>query len=82
MKHIWTLWGAVSGQLKRALAELHRRGGRRCEPPPVRAGPQFESGLGCEPVGATRVGFPGRVVALCCWGGAGTASVVLVGWAD
>ena len=52
VKHIWTLWGAVSGQLKRALAELHRRGGRRCEPPPVRAGPQFESGLGCEPVGA------------------------------
>ena len=55
VKHIWTLWGAVSGQLKRALAELHRRGGRRCEPPPVRAGPRFESGLGCEPVGA-----PGR----------------------
>ena len=52
VKHIWTLWGAVSGQLKRALAELHRRGERRCEPPPVRAGPQFESGPGCEPVGA------------------------------
>ena len=52
VKHIWTLWGAVSGQLKRALAELHRRGGRRREPPPVRAGPRFESGLGCEPVGA------------------------------
>ena len=55
VKHIWTLWGAVSGQLKRALAELHRRGGRMREPPPVRAGPRFESGLGCEPVGA-----PGR----------------------
>ena len=55
VKHIWTLWGAVSGQLKRALAELHRRGGRMGEPPPVRAGPRFESGLGCEPVGA-----PGR----------------------
>ena len=52
VKHIWTLWGAVSGQLKRALAELHRRGGRMREPPPVRAGPRFESGLGCEPVGA------------------------------
>ena len=52
VKHIWTLWGAVSGQLKRALAELHRRGERRCESPPVRAGPRFESGLGCEPVGA------------------------------
>ena len=52
VKHIWTLWGAVSGQLKRALAELHRRGKRMCEPPPVRAGPQVESGLGCEPVGA------------------------------
>ncbi len=52
VKHLWTLWGAISGQLKGALAELHRRGERRCAPPPVRAGPQFESGLGCEPVGA------------------------------
>ena len=85
VKHIWTLRGAVSGQLKRALAELRRRGGRRCEPPPVRAGPRYESGLGCEPVGApgwdSSVGCPGRVVALCCWGGADTASVVPVGLA-
>ena len=52
VKHIWTLWGAVSGQLRRALAELHRRGERNSEPPPVRAGPRYEVGLGCEPVGA------------------------------
>ena len=55
VKHIWTLWGAVSGQLRRALAELHRRGGRTGVPPPVRAGPRDETGLGCEPVGV-----PGR----------------------
>ena len=52
VKHVWTYWGAILGQLRPALAELHRRGERRCAPPPVRAGPQFESGLGCEPVGA------------------------------
>ena len=55
VKHIWTLWGAVSGQLRRALAELHRRGGRTGVPPPVRAGLRDETGLGCEPVGV-----PGR----------------------
>ena len=53
VKHIWTLWGAVSGQVRRALAELRWRGERRCEPTPVRAGPRNESGLGCEPVGAS-----------------------------
>ena len=55
VKHVWTSWGAVSGQLRRALAELHRRGEQNSKPPPVRAGPRFESGLGCEPVGV-----PGR----------------------
>ena len=55
VRHVWTYWEAVSGQLRRALAELHRRGERNSEPPPVRAGPRFESGLGREPVGV-----PGR----------------------
>ena len=51
LKHVWTLWGAISGHLRRALAELHRRG----NPPPVRAGPRKGTGLGCE-----LVGVPGR----------------------
>ena len=60
VKHVWTLWGAVSAQLKRALAELHRRGERMSEPPPVRAGPLDENGLGCEPVGVPGRDFRGE----------------------
>ena len=75
VKHIWTLWGAVSGQLKRALAELRRRGKRRCAPPPVRAGPRYESGLGCEPVGAP--GWDSRGESLPCAVGAALAQLWL-----
>ena len=75
VKHVWTLWGAVSGQLKRALAELRWRGERRCEPPPVRAGPQFESGLGCEPVGAP--GWESRGESSSCAVGAALAQLRL-----
>ncbi len=75
VKHIWTLWGAVSGQLKRALAELRWRGEGRCEPPPVRAGPRFESGLGCEPVGAP--GWDSRGESLPCAVGAALAQLRL-----
>ena len=37
VKHVWTYWGAVSGQLRPALAAQHRLGRRRRRPNPVRA---------------------------------------------
>ena len=37
VKHVWTYWGAVSGQLRPALAAQHRLGKRRRRPNPVRA---------------------------------------------
>ena len=37
VKHVWTHWGAVSGQLRPALAAQHRLGKRVRGPNPVRA---------------------------------------------
>ena len=37
VKHVWTYWAAVSGQLRPALAAQHRLGKRRRRPNPVRA---------------------------------------------
>ena len=37
VKHVWTHWGAISGQLRPALAAQHRLGRRRCRPNPVEA---------------------------------------------
>ncbi|MCY3657446.1 MAG: IS200/IS605 family accessory protein TnpB-related protein [Caldilineaceae bacterium] len=37
VKHVWTYWGAVSGQLGPALAAQHRLGRRRGPPNPVQA---------------------------------------------
>ena len=37
VKHVWTYWGAVSGQLRPALAAQHRLGKQRRKPNPVRA---------------------------------------------
>ena len=37
VKHVWTYWGAISGQLRPALAAQHRLGKRRRGPNPVRA---------------------------------------------
>ena len=36
-KHVWTLWGAISGQLRPVLAAQHRLGKRRRPPNPVQA---------------------------------------------
>ena len=36
VKHVWTYWGAISGQLGPALAAQHRLGKRRRGPNPVR----------------------------------------------
>ena len=37
VKHVWTYWGAISGQLRPALAAQHRLGRRRCQANPVQA---------------------------------------------
>ena len=37
VKHVWTYWGAISGQLRPALAAQHRLGRRRRQPNPVQA---------------------------------------------
>ena len=67
VKHVWTYWGAILGQLRPALAAQHRLGGRRRRLDPVRAGPQGPL-LGRGPDRCSRVGFPGGAV-LNCWGG-------------
>ena len=38
LKHVWTYWGAVFGQLRPALAAQHRLGRRRRRPNSVQAG--------------------------------------------
>ena len=37
VRHVWTYWGAISGQLRPALAAQYRLGKRRRRPNPVRA---------------------------------------------
>ena len=37
VKHVWTYWGAISGQLRPVLAAQHRLGRRRRGPNPVQA---------------------------------------------
>ena len=37
VKHVWTYWGAISGQLRPALAAHHRLGKRRRRPDPAQA---------------------------------------------
>ena len=37
VKHVWTYWSAISGQLRPALAAQHRLGKRRRRPNPVQA---------------------------------------------
>ena len=43
VKHVWTYWGAVSGQLRPALAAQHRLGKRRRRPNPVEANRRVEA---------------------------------------
>ena len=70
VKHVWQLWGMLWGQLRPALAERRRRGSlvNTGVPPPVRAGPRDESGLGCEPVGVS--GWESRTESPCAVGAA------------
>ena len=54
VKHVWTYWGAVWGQLRPALAAQHRLGKRRRRPNPVQAviaGRSPRSGLSGDPFG-------------------------------
>ena len=37
VKHVWTYWGAIAGQLRPALAAQHRLGRRKRRPNPVQA---------------------------------------------
>ena len=37
VRHVWTYWGAISGQLRPALAAQHRLGKRRRRPNPAQA---------------------------------------------
>ena len=43
VKHVWTYWGAVSGQLRPALAAQHRLGKQGRRPNPVRAFARVEA---------------------------------------
>ena len=54
VKHVWTHWGAISGQLRPALAAQHRLGKRRRGPNPARAaagGKSPWSGLSGDQIG-------------------------------
>ena len=70
VKHVWTLWGALLGQLRPALAERRRRGAlvNAGVPPPVRAGPREGIGLGCEQIGVS--GWESRTEPPCAVGAA------------
>ena len=37
VRHVWTYWGAISGQLRPVLTAQHRLGRQRCRPNPVQA---------------------------------------------
>ena len=70
VKHVWTYWGAISGQLRPALAAQHRLGRQRCRPNPVQAVVRAVA-RGWRERGSARgslVRFQGGV-ALHCWGG-------------
>ena len=43
VKHVWTYWGAISGQLRPALAAQYRLGKRRRGPNPVQAVPRADA---------------------------------------
>ena len=43
VKHVWTYWGAISRQLRPALAAQHRLDRRRRRSNPAQAGPQVQA---------------------------------------
>ena len=68
VKHVWSLWGMLWRELRPALAERRWRGAQGGVPPPVRAGPRYESGLGCERFGVS--GWESRTESPCAVGAA------------
>ena len=70
VKHVWTYWGAISGQLRPVLAAQHRRGDGDAAPIRFRLSRGGNSAWWLERGSArcSRVRFPGGV-ALHCWGG-------------
>ena len=77
VKHVWTYWGAISGQLRPALAAHHRLGKRDADPIRFRLSRVVKHAGWLErgPDRCSRVRFPGGAV-LYCWdgGAAQTAS--------
>ena len=59
VKHSWTYWGAILGQLRPALAAQHRLGKRRRRPNPVQAAPRMAS-TGTRPVFPDEIPRPSR----------------------
>ena len=57
VKHVWTYWGWVSGQLRRALAARHRLGTCRDGPNPIRA--LVRAAARRDVLGADPFGVPG-----------------------
>ena len=56
VKHVWTYWGVISGQLRPALAARHRLGKSRDGPNPIRAfvrAAACRDGLGGDPLGVS-----------------------------
>ena len=70
VRHVWTYWGAVFGQLRPALAAQHRPGGGDAFLIRFRlaCGSSPAGGLSGGSVRSSRVRFPGGAV-LSCWGG-------------
>ena len=64
VKHVWTHWGAISGQLRPALAAQHWLGKRRRRPNPVRAVVRVEA-RGVARAGTSSV-FPGAIPGRSC----------------
>ena len=57
VKHVWTYWGWVSGQLKPALAAHHRLGKSRDGPDPIQAFVRAGARRAC--LGGDPIGVPG-----------------------
>ena len=60
VKHVWTYWGAIAGQLRLALAAQHRR--ERSHPVRAVVVGRHARWLERGSVRCSRVGFPGGVV--------------------
>ena len=70
VKHVWTYWGAIWGQLRPALAAHHRLGQSRDGPNPIQA--FVRASARGDSLGGDQFGVPGAIPGrsrLNCWGG-------------